>query len=269
MILLMQTDNILKVSVVQTSIVWEDPEANRKQLEVKITKALAHTRTDLVVLPEMFTTGFTMNAHKLAETMQGTTVLWMQQIAVTHSIAITGSLIIKENNNFYNRLLFVYPSGDVTYYDKKHSFTLANEHKTFTSGAEKLIVNYKGWKICPLICYDLRFPVWSRNVEKYDLLLYVASWPQKRIYAWNSLLKARAIENMSYTIGVNRIGLDASKFQYNGHSIVLNTLGEPISEPFNEHETILQVSLSKTIQDVLRQKMGFLNDMDAFTLQKK
>lgn len=260
----MKNPEKLTISLIQTDIVWENPEANRLHFEKKIDTL--KTTTDLVVLPEMFTTGFTMNASKLAESMQGKTVSWMQQIAKEKQIAITGSLIILENDNFYNRLVFVHPSGKTEYYDKRHSFTLAKEDETYTSGSKKLLIDYNGWKICPLICYDLRFPVWSRNTENYDLLIYVANWPEKRIYAWDHLLKARAIENMSYTIGVNRIGTDANNFNYNGHSIALDALGTPLSKEKNKSETIIQVSLDKQQQHIIRNKLGFLNDKDSFII---
>ena len=188
----------------------------------------------------------------------------MQKIAIEKQIAITGSLIIRDDNHFYNRLVFVHPSGKIEFYNKRHTFTLAKEHETFASGTKKLLIDYKGWKICPLICYDLRFPVWSRNTEKYDVLLYVASWPKKRIYAWDNLLKARAIENMSYTVGLNRVGFDGNNFAYNGHSIVLNTLGEALTLPNNEEDEIIYTTLNKTSQNTIRERFSFLNDSDSF-----
>ena len=261
----MKTAEELHITLIQTNLIWENPEANRQQFEEKIKNL--ETTVDLVILPEMFTTGFTMHAAKLAETMNGKTISWMQQIATEKQIAITGSIIITENNSFYNRLLFVYPSGKVVFYDKRHTFTLAKEHETFTAGTKKLLVRYKGWKICPLVCYDLRFPVWSRNAQNYDLLIYVASWPKKRIYAWDSLLKARAIENMSYTVGLNRIGLDGNNFAYNGHSVVLDALGEVISLENNERNETISLVLNKTNQDTIRQRFSFLNDSDEFHLK--
>ena len=267
----MKTSEKLTIATIQTSLIWENPEANLKMFEEKINTI--SSKTDLIILPEMFTTGFTMNATALAENMNGKTVSWMQKIATKKQIAITGSLIINEtsdlsqDDNFYNRLVFVHPSGKIEVYDKRHTFTLAKEHETFSAGTKKIFIDYKGWKICPLICYDLRFPVWSRNTNNYDLLIYVASWPKKRVYAWDSLLKARAIENMSYTIGVNRIGLDGNNFEYNGHSIVLDSLGENISKENNEEEDIISVTLSKVNQNTIRQKLAFLNDADAFILK--
>lgn len=260
----MKTANKLHIAAIQTDIIWENPEENRLLFEAKIN-ALS-SEIDLVVLPEMFTTAFTINADKLAEKMDGKTVFWLKKIASEKKMAIIGSIIICQNNNFYNRLLFVHPSGKIDFYDKRHSFTLAKEEETYTSGTERLLIDYKGWKICPLICYDLRFPVWSRNTDTYDLLIYVASWPKKRVYAWDSLLKARAIENMSYTVGVNRIGIDAQGFEHNGHSIILDTLGAPLSESNNENDTIIEVVLDKEKQDFARKKLGFLNDRDTFEI---
>lgn len=191
---------------------------------------------------------------------------WLQHLAKAKNCAITGSLVIKENGNYYNRLVFVFPDGEIKHYDKRHLFSLAGESKEYTSGTEKLIVNYKGWKICPLICYDLRFPVFSRNSEDYDLLIYVANWPKARAIAWDSLLKARAIENMSYTIGINRIGKDENKNQYSGDSQVINCLGDYTLEPQQSDEVFI-IELDKKSQDRNRKKFGFLTDADKFELK--
>lgn len=254
----------MKVALIQSLLVWENPQANRNNFEEKIN-AISEI-VDLIVLPEMFTTGFTMNPIKVAETMQGKTILWLQSLAKAKNSAITGSLIIKENNNFYNRLVFVFPSGEMEFYDKRHLFTLAGEDKVYTSGKEKLIVEYLGWKICPLVCYDLRFPVFARNVEEYDALLYVANWPKPRINAWDILLQARSVENMCYTIGVNRIGLDASNFEYVGHSQAVDFLGNYILEP-RVTEGVFIVELNKEKLLDTRNKLGFLNDRDSFELK--
>jgi len=253
----------MKTALIQAPLIWEDPKANRNYFEEKINSI---DEADLIVLPEMFTTGFTMNPYTIAETMEGETLLWLKHWAKNKNAAITGSLIIIENDKYYNRLVFVFPSGEVPCYDKRHLFSLAGEEKIYTSGQQKLIVDYNGWKICPLICYDLRFPVFSRNTENYDLLLYVANWPKPRINAWDILLKARSVENMCYTIGVNRIGLDESRHEYVGHSQALDFLGNAVLEP-QESEGIFIVDLDKTQMLEARKKFGFLNDKDSFEIQ--
>ncbi len=254
----------MKIAIIQSSLSWENPTLNRNYFEEKIN-AIAE-QVDLIVLPEMFTTGFTMNPSGVAETMQGKTVVGLQALAKAKNSAITGSLIITENNNFYNRLVFVFPSGEIQFYDKKHLFSLAGEDKVYTSGDQKLIVDYLGWKICPFVCYDLRFPVFARNVEDYDVLLYVANWPKPRINAWDILLKARSVENMCYTIGANRIGLDNNNFEYVGHSQVVDYLGNYMLEP-QETEGVFIVELNKENMLETRKKFGFLNDKDTFELK--
>ena len=261
----MKNNNQLKIALIQSDLVWENPDANRTHFKEKINSI--SEEIDLIVLPEMFTTGFSMNPEKVAETMQGETISWMQLLAKEKQCAITGSIVIYENNQYYNRLLFVHPSGKIEYYNKKHTFTLAGENKIYTSGTEKLIVNYNGWKIYPLICYDLRFPVWARNVEQYDLLLYVASWPKPRIEAWDTLLKARAIENMSCTIGVNRVGTDANNHEYNGNTVCYDTLGNCLAKNDKGEEAILIVTLNKETQNETRKRFQFLEDRDQFIIQ--
>ncbi len=253
----------MKIAIIQSSLFWENPGANRNHFEEKINAITE--KVDLIVLPEMFSTGFTMNPSVVAETMQGDTNLWMQSLAKAKNSAITGSLIIKENDNFYNRLVFVFPSGEIQYYDKRHLFSLAGEDKVFTPGKKKLIVEYLGWKICPLICYDLRFPVFARNVEEYDILLYVANWPKPRVNAWDILLKARAIENMCYAIGVNRVGIDSNHLECNGHSQVLDFMGNSILQQ-QEAESVFLVELNKQKLIEARKSFGFLNDRDSFEL---
>ncbi len=256
--------NSLTVALIQTSLVWENPEANRINLEKKVNTIES---ADLIILPEMFTSGFTMNASSVAEIMDGNTINWLKQLADKKQIAIVGSLVITENNNYYNRLIFVEPSGTITHYDKKHTFTLAGEHKVYTAGTEKLTMNYKGWKICPMVCYDLRFPVWARNTEDYDLLLYVANWPKIRTDAWDALLKARAIENMAYCIGVNRVGLDGNNYEYSGHSAAYDVLGHRMDSIPESKEAIEIVTLEKEHITKYREKLGFLKDRDAFNLK--
>ena len=258
--------NELNVVGIQADLIWENPERNLAFFEEKIIRLSKDT--DLVVLPEMFTTGFTMKPENVAEKMDGKSVSWMLKMAKEKNFAICGSLVITQKGNFYNRLVFVHPSGKIEIYDKKHSFTLAGEDKVYTSGSEKLIVNYKGWKICPLICYDLRFPVWARNTENYDLLIFMANWPTIRIKAWKTLLKARAIENMSYVIGVNRIGKDANNYQYTGNSLLIDYLGEESSNLKKNEVGIIKATLFKDKQTRSREKLGFLNDMDAFKIEQ-
>lgn len=256
----------LKIALVQSGLVWENPKQNRENFSEKINAI--NQEVDLIVLPEMFTTGFTMNPEPVAETMNGDTIRWMNELASKKQSAIAGSLIISEKNNFYNRMVFVHPSGKVEFYDKKHTFTFAGEDKIFTAGNNKLIVIYKGWRICPLVCYDLRFPVWARNVEDYDVLLFSANWPEPRVNAWDALLKARAIENMCYCIGVNRIGTDFLNNDFSGHSAVFDVLGEKISNIKPNTEQIEVVELDKNHIISNREKFQFLNDRDKFNLIK-
>jgi len=253
----------MKIALIQTSLAWENPIENRSHLAQKITGFMEDV--DLIVLPEMFSSGFTMNPKAVAESMQGETVSWLQHLAKAKDCAITGSLVIEENGNYYNRLVFVFPNGEIKTYDKRHLFKLAGEDKIYTSGTKKLIIEYKGFKICPLICYDLRFPVFSRNVENYDLLLYVANWPKPRINAWDILLKARAVENICYAVGVNRIGTDNNSLEYVGHSQAIDFLGNYILEP-QESDSVFIFELDKEKMLKTRQKLAFLNDKDGFEL---
>ena len=255
----------LKVVGIQSDLIWENPEANRQHFEVKIEKSA--DQADLIVLPEMFTTGFSMNAEAFAEDVNGPTLKWMKHMAQKFDCALVGSIIFKENSHYFNRLFFIQPNGEAFHYDKRHTFTLVGEDKTYQSGKTQLVVDYKGWKICPLICYDLRFPVWSRNVMDYDLLIYIASWPILRIKAWDTLLKARAIENMSYVIGINRIGKDANNYQYSGHSSIIDFMGEALSELPESTEGSLSATITlESLKDV-RRKLGFLNDKDRFKIE--
>ena len=257
-------NNNLNVALIQSNLSWENPEQNRLNFSAKI--ASISDSVDLIILPEMFTTGFTMNAPDVAETMTGKTISWMVNLSKEKQVAITGSLIIKENDNYFNRLVFVHPNGHINTYDKRHTFTLAGEHKVYNAGHQNIIINFKGWKIKPLICYDLRFPVWARNTEDYDLLFYVANWPKVRISAWDALLQARAIENMSYCIGINRVGLDANNHEYSGHSAAYDVLGNRLENIPHDKEAIEIVNLSKDHINKYREKLGFLNDKDGFNL---
>ncbi|WP_142784215.1 amidohydrolase [Changchengzhania lutea] len=254
----------LKIALIQSDLIWENPEANRNMFSEKI-ESISEI-LDIIVLPEMFTSGFTMNAKTLAEPMNGPTVNWMKTVAAKRHVALMGSIVISEDNNYYNRLLFVEPSGQIFYYDKRHTFTLVGENETYTAGTAKLIIQYKGWKLRPLICYDLRFPVWSRITEDYDVIFYVANWPKPRVSAWDTLLKARAIENMSYCIGVNRVGVDGVNSEYSGHSAAYDVLGNNMTNIEANKEAIEIVTLEKHHINAYRNKLKFLDDRDAFNL---
>jgi len=206
-----------------------------------------------------------MNPEKVAETMNGKTISWMKSLAFKKDCAICGSLVIEEKNDYYNRFIFVHPNGKIDFYNKRHLFSLAGEHEKYSNGNKKVIIDYKGWRICPQVCYDLRFPVFSRNLENYDVLLYVANWPKTRITAWDALLKARAIENMCYVIGVNRIGFDENNHQYIGHSQVLDELGNQILDA-DEKLGVFIVELDKIKMLETRKKLNFLNDKDVFEI---
>ncbi len=252
----------LNIALIQTQLYWENPTANRNMFSEKI--ATLRDDVDLVVLPEMFSTGFTMYPHHIDADEGPKTLAWMQEKAKTKRVAIIGSIIFQEREGFFNRLFAVLPDGSFFHYDKRHTFTLAGEHKVYRAGTSKLLFEYKGFTFCPLICYDLRFPVWARNVENYDVLIYVANWPKPRINAWDALLKARAVENMAYCIGVNRVGPDDSGYEYPGHSAVYDVLGNQLV--FSEKEEILYTGLSRTHIDTNREKLRFLEDRDQFNL---
>lgn len=252
----------LTVTLVQSTLHWESPEENRAMFAKKISGI--EEKTDLIILPEMFTTGFSMNASNLAEDMNGPTVQWMKKMANSKDAAITGSLIIKERDGYFNRMVWALPNGEVVYYDKRHLFTMAKEELTFNAGKKRLIVEWKGWKICPLVCYDLRFPVWSRNDVGYDLLIYVANWPEKRSFAWKNLLQTRAIENQAWSIGVNRVGTDGNGWTYTGDSSIYGPLGaEPFYQNSSKEEVFTYKLNAKRISEV-RNRMPFLTDMDEF-----
>ncbi|AZQ60036.1 nitrilase family protein [Maribacter sp. MJ134] len=252
----------LKIVLVQTSLIWENPKKNRAILSKKLEGLKGDI--DVIVLPEMFTTGFTMSPVHIEEEEGKKTVAWMQKKAKETGAAIIGSIVFKEGECYYNRLWFVKPDGSSSSYDKRHTFTLAGEDKKYVAGSKKLLETYKGFKFCPLICYDLRFPVWSRNTEAYDVLLYVANWPKPRIGAWDTLLKARAIENMAYCVGVNRIGTDDSGHEYPGHSAVYDALGKRIT--FSDKEECIEITVHKNHIKKTRDTLGFLDDRDSFEL---
>jgi predicted amidohydrolase len=217
----------LRVTLVQTELAWQDPAANRRSLAAHFRGLVGHT--DLVVLPEMFSTGFSMEAESLAEDMDGPTVGWMREEAAALGVAITGSLIVRDGDRCRNRLLWVRSDGSVEHYDKRHLFRMANEQQHYAAGDRRMVVDIKGWRVCPMICYDLRFPVWSRSRDDYDLLLYVANWPARRAHAWATLLRARAIENLCYVVGVNRVGRDGNGATYAGDSVAVDFQGQALS----------------------------------------
>lgn len=260
----------LKTTIIQTSLHWQDREANLQMFEDKIMSI--KDVTDLIVLPEMFTTGFTMDVESNAELCKKesqfvTTVEKMQKWAKQKNAAICGSIIVEENDNYYNRLYFVKPNGEFHHYDKRHLFRMAGEDEHYSAGNEKIIIEYKGWKICPLICYDLRFPVWSRNVNnEYDLLIYVANWPAPRSFAWQTLLKARAAENLAFCIGVNRVGKDDNGMDYCGNSAIIDFKGQAIFENENEEITRTEM-LSKFDLEDFRAKFPAHLDADEFEIK--
>ena len=249
----------MNITTIQSNIIWEDKDSNLKNYQSKIDSI----ESDLIILPEMFTTGFTMDPKPHAETMNGKTVQWMKENASKINSAICGSIIIEEDDKYFNRFIWVNPDGSIHHYDKRHLFSFAGEDEYYTPGDSKIVIEYKGWKICPLICYDLRFPVWSRNVEDYDVLIYVANWPNKRKMAWRSLLVARAIENQCYVIGVNRVGEDGNNLSYNGDTSLINALGETLYIN-SQTEDVFTTTLSKLELSKVRNLLPFLKDKDNF-----
>ncbi|MFM7401332.1 MAG: amidohydrolase [Bacteroidota bacterium] len=257
----------MRISIVQSGLVWENIDANLRQFSEKLAPLAG--MTDLVVLPEMFTTGFTMNAAALAEDMNGRTLNWLKETAGHLGAAVAGSFICSENGSNRNRLVFMFPDGHFEYYDKRHLFTLAGEHEVFSPGNRKMTVEWMGFRICPMICYDLRFPVWSRNqagTEAYDLLLYVANWPSRRGQHWRSLLPARAIENQSYVVGVNVVGRDGNDLEYSGDSCVIDYSGQQLVS-LTASGAVVTVSVSLPELHDFRARLPFLNDADQFLIK--
>ncbi len=256
----------LQLAFIQTELVWESANKNRAQIENQL-KAL-DTSTDLLILPEMFNTGFSMDSHKNSETMDGDTLHWMREIAERHQLTVTGSLAIKDGKNHYNRLIWMPADGHFQYYDKRHLFRMAGEHRNYQAGNTKIIVELNGWKVCPLICYDLRFPVWCRNNPHYDLMIFVANWPERRCHAWKTLLNARAIENIAYVVGVNRIGQDGNGYEFLGDSRAIDYNGQLLvdaqSSPGLFHTTLDAAALIQ-----FRQQFSFHHDADNFSLETK
>jgi len=259
----------LKVTIIQTDLAWRNPDQNLSHFDNLISGLKENT--DLIVLPEMFTTGFTVKPNTMAERHNGRTLNWMRGKASDHDCVVIGSYIIEEEEKFYNRLYVVYPNGRALMYDKKHLFRMAEEDKQFTPGTGKVIAKVKGWKISPLICYDLRFPVWSRNrfsndQYEYDCLIYVANWPEIRSYAWKTLLVARAIENQSYAIGVNRIGTDGNGISHSGDSMVIDPWGAVLSKTAPHTESLETINISAEKLESFRKKVTFGMDWEKFEI---
>lgn len=257
-------EDLLKAAIVQTDIIWENPNQNRINFSFKIN-GLSND-VDLIILQEMFVTGFTNHVQNFYENMDGETVQWMLQKAHEKEALLIGSLIIKEGEEFFNRLIVAFPNGELKYYDKRHLFSYAGEDDVFTAGNSRLVFDYKGFKICPLVCYDLRFPVWSRNTKDIDVLIYIANWPKPRINAWDILLKARAIENLCYVIGVNRLGKDFNNLEYLGHSAVIDAMGNSVLDFEEGKEMTKTITLSKDHIENTRSKFDFLADKDEFEI---
>ncbi len=265
----------LHFSLLQSSLFWEDKGANLDHFTQKI-KSIEQP-TEIIVLPEMFNTGFSMQPEKLAETMEGPTVDWMRRMSFEKRAVITGSLIIEEDGRFFNRLIWMLPNGQLGFYDKRHLFAYGGEDQHYTPGNKRLIASVKGWKINLQICYDLRFPVWARQQmaqtketenlvgKEYDVLLYVANWPEKRSHAWKTLLTARAIENQCFTIGVNRVGLDGNNIAHSGDSMVVGPLGEILYHCAHE-EDIFHIQLQKEEINNSRTQFPFWKDADGFSI---
>jgi omega-amidase len=265
----------LRITTVQSNLFWEDKEANLKMFEEKINAV--KEKMEVVILPEMFSTGFSMKPSLLAEKMDGASVSWMRNISSLKKIILTGSLIIEENGNYYNRLIWMQPNGEYGYYDKRHLFGYAGEDEQYTSGTKRLIASVKGWKINIQVCYDLRFPVWARqafplveeqvtnDAPEYDVLVYVANWPDRRAHAWKTLLQARAIENQCYVVGVNRVGNDGNDIYHSGHTMVIDAMGEVIYSVLDKEEVnTRELSMEKLVE--IRERLPFLKDADPFMM---
>lgn len=269
----------LTITTIQSNLIWEDKPANLRLLEQKIIGI--EEKTEIVVLPEMFSTGFSMKPELLAETMDGETVEWMKRVSRENSIVLTGSIMIKEDGKYFNRLIWMLPNGQYGHYDKRHLFAYGEEDKHYSPGNKRLIASVKGWKINLLVCYDLRFPVWARQAPtqppeqgtsttpttaEYDVLIYVANWPERRSHAWKTLLCARAIENQCYVVGVNRVGTDAKNILYSGNSLVIDPLGQVLYHMADE-EDVNTITLQKEKLEDVRSKFPFWKDADSFNIE--
>lgn len=265
----------LTFTLIQTKLYWEDKEANLNVLAQKINSI--REKTQVVILPEMFSTGFSMKPEQLAEKMDGPAVQWMRSIAATKKIILTGSLIIEEGGAYYNRLIWMLPTGEYSYYNKRHLFAYAEEDKHYTAGSQRLIASVNGWRVNLMVCYDLRFPVWARQASppaplqrrgelEYDILIYVANWPERRNTAWKTLLQARAIENQCYVIGVNRVGEDGNTIHHSGNSMVIDPLGGILYHKEQEEDTFT-ITLQKEPLEQIREKFPFWRDADFVQIQ--
>jgi predicted amidohydrolase len=267
----------LTITTIQSNLIWEEKSANLRLLEQKI--AGIEEKTEIVILPEMFSTGFSMRPEVLAETMDGETVEWMKRVSRENGIVLTGSIMIKEEDKYYNRLVWMLPNGQYGHYDKRHLFAYGEEDKHYSPGNKRLIASVKGWKINLLVCYDLRFPVWARQAPsqpppsgeerpsaEYDVLIYVANWPERRSHAWKTLLCARAIENQCYVVGVNRVGSDANNIYYSGNSLVIDPLGQVLYHMADD-EDVNTITLQKEMLDNVRAKFPFWKDADSFNIE--
>jgi predicted amidohydrolase len=255
--------NKLRIRLFQADLVWQAANANLQKLNDMADSLLD---VDLLICPEMFTSGFTMAVQNVAQTWPGESVNALQQLADKSDTAIVCSLVIFEQGKYFNRLVFIKPNDKLEYYDKRHLFTMGEEHHYYAAGNRQLIVEYKDWKIMPLVCYDLRFPVWSRNVHNYDLLLYVANWPDSRRDVWSTLLKARALENQCFVAGVNRVGNDGMGLNYAGDSVMIDAKGNNLANCDDYQETICDVQINKSELHAFREKFPVLNDKDSFEI---
>lgn len=260
----------LTISLIQTNLFWEAKKANLEMLQKKIEGI--QEKTEVVILPEMFSTGFSMQPEKFAETMEGETIQWIKKISSERKIILTGSIIIEENGQYFNRLIWMLPNGQFGIYDKRHLFAYANEHAHYSAGTKKLIASVKGWKINLQVCYDLRFPVWARQSpgspeNKYDLLINVANWPEKRSIAWKTLLQARAIENQCFVAGVNRVGFDGNNIYHSGDSMIIDPLGEIIYQK-SKDEDVFTYTLQKEKVEEIRNHFPFWKDADKFVINR-
>jgi predicted amidohydrolase len=255
----------LRVTLVQSMLQWEDAAANRARFAARLEHLAG--ATDLIVLPEMFTTGFSMHAAALAEPPEGPTLAWMRAQAARCDAALYGSIIVEEQGKRYNRGLFVRPDGSVSHYDKRHLFRMAGEHGPYTAGRERVVAHWRGWRILLLVCYDLRFPVFSRSRGDYDLVLYVANWPEPRRMAWRQLLVARAIENQACVVGVNRVGMDGKGIHYSGDSLAVDATGHVLADPEPSREAVVTVAFDGAALVAYREKFPVALDADDFELK--